>query len=279
MNIKQRLHHCLGWAFATMIVVLVVGCQSARHRQMSHVAVRVEPQRLEIPVGGSGTFKAIASPAETITGNVVIIQQPEDQIVTNGSNATFLVIAEPEDATYQWFRNDVALHGANRSTLELTRVTEADVGHYRCEIGTNPSVSSATAQLQVYSKMRITATETVVTVSGPLGTGPAPVNNCGTCLGWMTLLNPAGKPWFSPPSNNIISVTLKDLTQPTPPSGYQSTVGIVDFPHISQVHCSGTGNRTLRIPAKTNDLYEFTVFVNSGARSSMTITASITWTQ
>ena len=60
-----------------------------------------------------------------------IATQPASLSVTSGSDAVFAVDARGTEAlSYQWYRNGVALAGANSPVLRLTGVTNANAGSY-----------------------------------------------------------------------------------------------------------------------------------------------------
>jgi endonuclease/exonuclease/phosphatase family metal-dependent hydrolase len=65
----------------------------------------------------------------------VILEQPQDQTVAQGANATFTVTATGTPApTYQWLFQGTNLPGATASALTLTNVTSANAGVYRVTI-------------------------------------------------------------------------------------------------------------------------------------------------
>jgi endonuclease/exonuclease/phosphatase family metal-dependent hydrolase len=79
--------------------------------------------------------------------------QPQNQVVIEGSNATFTVIATgTQPLSYQWLFNGTNLDGATNSSLTLTAVTTNDAGSYGVTI-TNAfgSTNSDIAELNVVS--------------------------------------------------------------------------------------------------------------------------------
>lgn len=80
-----------------------------------------------------------------------ILVQPQSLSVTNGSNATFTVIATGTGLIqYQWKKDGVLIPGETNQTLELTNVTLADMGSYSVVVQDDiSSVESAPAQLVV----------------------------------------------------------------------------------------------------------------------------------
>jgi hypothetical protein len=60
----------------------------------------------------------------------VITQHPESQTVCEGANVTFVVVAEGQDLSYQWRKDDTPIDGATGATLTLDAVTVPDSGDY-----------------------------------------------------------------------------------------------------------------------------------------------------
>ncbi len=80
-----------------------------------------------------------------------ITTQPVSQIVTAGSNVTFIVVvAGTSPFSYQWRLNGVNISGATSATLNRTGVTSGQAGSYTCLV-TNiaGSVTSSAATLTV----------------------------------------------------------------------------------------------------------------------------------
>lgn len=84
----------------------------------------------------------------------VIVTQPESQGVLLGADATFVVTATGSQAlTYQWFFEGVAIPNATASSVTLSNVGPADVGHYSVRVQTplGAFVFSRAAVLEVGS--------------------------------------------------------------------------------------------------------------------------------
>ena len=100
-----------------------------------------------------------------------IIQQPTNEIVQAGSNATFSVVAGGSPTAYQWYFNQSyssqitvsnAIDGATSPSLTITNAQLSDDGFYFVELSyTNGSVSSSPVWLAVY-------TNAAATLSGSL---------------------------------------------------------------------------------------------------------------
>ncbi len=79
-----------------------------------------------------------------------IIEQPKDLIIEKGNKATFKIIAEGNNLSFQWFKDGITLIGATDSIYEINSATYTDSGKYRCEINNHwVSVLSEEARLSV----------------------------------------------------------------------------------------------------------------------------------
>ncbi|HVV72285.1 MAG TPA: hypothetical protein VHI52_12420, partial [Verrucomicrobiae bacterium] len=84
--------------------------------------------------------------------NVGISQQPFDQTVVQGDNATFDVrITNPDGVTLQWFKDNTAITGANSTTLVVSNVQPAISGskYKLTATGPNNTVTSTEVTLTV----------------------------------------------------------------------------------------------------------------------------------
>jgi hypothetical protein len=84
-----------------------------------------------------------------------ILSQPDSQTVTNGSDVSFVVVAQGRDPlSYQWQKDGTEIMGAVSPVLSLKAVTAADQGTYRVVV-TNlyGSTSSASAILTVNQEL------------------------------------------------------------------------------------------------------------------------------
>lgn len=83
----------------------------------------------------------------------VITQQPSDVIVPLGGTATFSVtVTSYTSPVYQWFKNDLAISGANSSTYIISNVQSDSAGAYRVSVANVAGqVSSASANLTIGS--------------------------------------------------------------------------------------------------------------------------------
>jgi len=74
---------------------------------------------------------SVTPPGVSLSGPVVIIQQPQAQTLSRGSNALFQVVAEGfAPLGYQWLLNGVEIAGATTATLLITNAQLAQEGSY-----------------------------------------------------------------------------------------------------------------------------------------------------
>lgn len=87
----------------------------------------------------------------TPTMDPIILKQPEEITVKSGMIATFSVkVAAIPEATYQWFKNDMPLKGATKSTIILKKISSSDAATYYVTVKNDSgSVTSKKAKLTV----------------------------------------------------------------------------------------------------------------------------------
>lgn len=101
-----------------------------------------------------------ASPASyTVKPQTLISTQPTSVSVDSGATVTLQTEATGEGVTYQWQFNGVNIAGATSATLEMTNVSKAQQGAYRCVIGSAcGSVTSAIATVTVKDVITVSVT-------------------------------------------------------------------------------------------------------------------------
>jgi glucose/arabinose dehydrogenase len=108
-----------------------------------------------IPNGGEENVDGVLWKV-TYTGSLapVIGSHPQSQIVSVGGSATFSVIANGYNVTYQWLRNGSDISGANQSSYTLTNAQLSDDGAlFSCRVtNSHGTVTSNTATLQVTTR-------------------------------------------------------------------------------------------------------------------------------
>jgi len=98
----------------------------------------------------------LSSDQVTITqgSQTSITDQPVDQSVNDGENASFSVIAEGENLTYQWRFEGTNIDGADEDTYQILSVTTDDAGYYSVIVtGTCGSITSDDALLSVITSI------------------------------------------------------------------------------------------------------------------------------
>lgn len=108
--------------------------------------------------GGSATSDSVSL---TVTdGQVepapIITQQPQDTTVTVNSQATLSVTATGNGLTYQWFKNNAIINGANSPTLNFPSAQISDTANYTVTVSNaGGSATSNPARLTIVSAMQI----------------------------------------------------------------------------------------------------------------------------
>ena len=125
---------------------------------------------------GSITSAPVTLAVTPIVQAPSIATQPASQTVPAGSPVTFSVVAAGTSPfTYQWFRNGVAIAGAQSSSYTLSTTSLADSGATFTVLVANAagSVPSAAATLTVTSQ------SSIASVAGNFG-GPGTIDGAGT---------------------------------------------------------------------------------------------------
>jgi len=117
-----------------------------------------------------------SSNSATVTVNTTasITSQPDDQIITLGSTATFSVTATGSVTGYQWYldgsplSNGGNISGATSATLTITNASTSDMGNYTCQVtGDCGSVTSNSALLDITSSINADLPEGVSIYPNP----------------------------------------------------------------------------------------------------------------
>lgn len=91
---------------------------------------------------------------EATTDTLVITQQPQDQSVMEGDDATFSVVAEGDELSYIWFKDGSRINGATAAEYTVNNVIPGDSGTlYQVEVSdeNNNQETSLEAELTVVS--------------------------------------------------------------------------------------------------------------------------------
>jgi hypothetical protein len=100
----------------------------------------------------------LTPPVATVSGPIVITQQPQPRMIARGSNATFQVVAGGlAPLIYQWLFNGVEIPGATNDSLLVTNAQLAQDGIYSVVVSNSyGSVPSSRAALAVLTRPVIT---------------------------------------------------------------------------------------------------------------------------
>ena len=143
----------------------------ATDRQLHHRATDARRQRRAVP-RASPPMPWAASQSTAVTVSVSdldvapsITTQPASLSVASGSDAVFAIDARGTEAlSYQWYRNGVALAGANNPVLRLTGVTLLNAGSYSVTVSNAAGdADSNAATLNVYPGTPAAVAPTIVT--------------------------------------------------------------------------------------------------------------------
>jgi T5SS/PEP-CTERM-associated repeat protein len=117
----------------------------------------------------ANSVNSITSSAATLTVLVApsITTPPQSLTVTNGSNASFTVVATGNPApTYQWQKNNGNIAGATRSSYTITGAALGDEGSYTVVVANSVnSITSSAATLTVLVAPSITTPPQSLTVN------------------------------------------------------------------------------------------------------------------
>jgi hypothetical protein len=177
---------------------------------------KLKTQIIALPaVAGLVILLAAFTPRESQP--LVIVNQPEDQMIRQGADATLAVTANNGDS-YQWLRNGVAIPGRTKCSLNIPKVEIKDAGNYSCVVSKGiQSVASRVAALLVYVRSQ-TANATTTpgdAAAQPMGGGypvtvyASPVfsaGSSGSCpgayAGYVIYYKTTQQGWGWAPSNN-----------------------------------------------------------------------------
>lgn len=98
----------------------------------------------------------------------VITAQPVDVSICSGGDATFWIEATGNIASYQWFKMNEAVPGANGPYLTITSASVADSDWYRCEVyppdETCEVITSGSVSLSVAEPTSVAAGSDIVSI-------------------------------------------------------------------------------------------------------------------
>lgn len=199
----------------------------------------------------------------------LIFDQPDDQSVPFGSNATFTVTAFNANG-YQWLYNGNAVANGTNNTLVIQNAGIQNVGYYSCDVFKgDESVPTRSALLQVYTNWidPQTGVDPMVVYSFPCpgsgGSGSCP----GHYVGFVNFSKPYTNGWgWAPDTTNGNTIfTATDNNQTNTKVQYFGAYGD-----------NGCNQTTVTVPNPAiSPLYRFTIFfTNSVPTNPYPITLS-----
>jgi hypothetical protein len=114
---------------------------------------------------GTAASTAVAVSVSDLDVAPTITTQPANLSVASGGDAVFAIDARGTEALgYQWYRNGIAMPGANSPVLRLTGVTALNSGSYSVTVSNSAGAAdSNAAALSVYSGAPAAVAPTIVT--------------------------------------------------------------------------------------------------------------------
>jgi hypothetical protein len=182
-----------------------------------------------------------------------ITQQPENQLVPLGSNATFTVVATNGPLAYQWLRNGVPIDGQTNSSLTIENAQLADVGYYSCNVSKDMEVvPTRSASLMIYTSDidPQTGIDPITVFGAPLVSGGTQSPCPGTYAGYVIYTKTLAQGWGWVPSTNTTVYTAADTNRTDTKVQYAGEYGDI-----------GCNQTTVTIPYPTfSPAYRFTIF-------------------
>lgn len=141
-------------------------------------------------------------------GNVTVTQQPQNQTVCQGANATFSVATQGAAVTYQWKKNGVAINGATAATFTKNNVSIADTGSYTVDIigGSCGIFSSQAATLTINNAPVVSISPTTASVCD--GQSITLTASGGGTYSWSNGGGTNASATYSPSSTTTYTVTV-----------------------------------------------------------------------
>lgn len=149
-----------------------------------------------------GTTATTAVASITVLSAPVIIEQPKDQIVQNGDTATFNILVEGSQLSYQWYFNNTPILDANSDKLIITNAQSSNEGEYYVVV-TNSlgTVTSAAVRLTLVQMLKLSVFKDRDGSVRLLWEGTAPILETSTNLtGFWEQVTGAQSPYIIAPS-------------------------------------------------------------------------------
>ena len=155
---------------------------------------------------GCGSGTRAETPTSTGNGSILIVGQPQDMMVLEGSNAVFTVYVSAPEAMFQWQCQGTNLPGKNASQLVITNVDDSKLGLYSCLV-TSGKESVSSHQVALFS-FSVNSVGILSSVQGPLRPyhGPGcPCDNGTVEVNGICRILTNNSPWF--PANGKTNCT------------------------------------------------------------------------
>jgi hypothetical protein len=188
-----------------------------------------------------------------------IINQPDDQFVPFGSNATFTVTALNANG-YQWLWNGNVISNGTNNSLVIQNAGIQNVGYYSCDIFKGmESIPTRSASLQVYTNWidPQTGVDPMVVYSFPYPGAGAGGLCPGPYVGYVNYTKPptSGWGWAPDTSNGNTVFTATDTNSTSTKIQYCGEYGDV-----------GCNQTTVTVPNPAfSPVYRFTIFFTNAA--------------
>jgi hypothetical protein len=225
---------------------------------------------------GSSASTAVTVSVSDLDVAPTIAAQPASLNVASGSDAVFAVDAHGTEAlSYQWYRNGVALAGANSPVLHLTGVNMLNSGSFTVSVSNSAGTAASNAAiLNVYPGTPAAIAPTIVTQPASLTV------NVGNTATFAVGVDGSGPFTFQWRRNgiNIAGATSAVLTLPSVVSDASGTFSVVVNNSVgpavtsADASLSVSSSPSAQAPEITTD--PFTIVVAPGGSAVLAVAAN-----
>ena len=217
----------------------------------------------------------------TMGGSPVIIQQPNNQEGCEGSSASFSVSATGSGSlTYQWFKNGIAINGADENVLTIAATTINDEGSYNCEVTNgNETITSESALLEVSPllavELTVTASQETICEGEEITLTAHPVNGGSSpAFQWLINGNPFGG---SIGSFNINALNDGDTFSCQVVSSESCVINSTAISNVVTIHVESTVTAALSIAPEEEEPCEGEIITFTAAAENGGSSPSYEW--